>query len=366
MKVLHYIPSIDKSSGGVGAYMQLLAKDLGKLVDLHVVTHASKDELIIENAKIHYIDKSILSYFSIERKFKQLLHDLKPDVFHANCCWMPFSALTTKWAKQEGYPCIYSPHGMLEPWIMARHHWSKKVPALLLFQKLALKQADSLHATADSEKQNMMKLGYNKRIEVVPNCVDISDIKIKDSWHRKHKILFLSRIHIKKGIEFLLQAIADLKEDLKQYEVIIAGQGDAEYIDSLKNMTKNLGISDSINFVGAVYAERKWQLFKEADVFVLPTYSENFGIVVAEALASGTPVITTKGTPWQELESEHCGWWTEIGADATRNALKAMLECSEEELETMGRNGRKLVEAKYSSSIVATQMKNLYSKILKQ
>ena len=365
MRVLHYIPSIDKSSGGVGAYMQLLAKDLGKLVDLHVVTHRSKDELVIENAQLHYIDHSILSYFSIEREFKKLLDEIKPDVFHANCCWDPFSSLTTKWAKQEGYPCVYTPHGMLEPWILARHHWSKKVPALMLYQRNALKIADCLHATAESEKLNIAKLGYNPNIVVVPNCVDISDIKIKDNWQKKRKILFLSRIHIKKGIEFLIQAVADLKEKMSQYEVIIAGQGDDSYIDSLKQMARNLGIEKNINFIGGVYADKKWQVFQEADAFVLPTFSENFGIVVAEALASGTPVITTKGTPWQELQTEHCGWWTEIGAEGTRKALKEMIDCSEEELETMGKNGRKLIESKYSSTIVARQMMNLYSKILK-
>ena len=106
----------------------------------------------------------------------------------------------------------------------------------------------------------------------------------------------------------------------------------------------------------------KWKLFRDADVFILPTYSENFGIVVGEALACGTPVITTKGTPWEELNTEHCGWWTEIGTDATFNALKDFLSLSKDELMNMGNNGRKLIKNKYSAPIIAQNMFLLYKR----
>ena len=120
-----------------------------------------------------------------------------------------------------------------------------------------------------------------------------------------------------------------------------------------------------ISFCGGVYGEKKWELFRQADLFILPTYSENFGIVVAEALASGTPVITTKGTPWQELETEHCGWWTEIGSKPTIKALKSFLACTEKELEQMGTNGRQLIERKYSAKKMAEDMITLYQEVIK-
>lgn len=364
MKVVHYIPSIDRTSGGVGTYMQLLAKELGKLCDLYIVTSASKNPLPIENAKVITIPSKLTELRNMKKEWCNLLNDINPDIVHVNCCWMPQSAFTQKWAQKLGYKVILSPHGMLEPWIISRHYWTKKVPALLLYQKAAVVNADCIHATAESEKENLLKLGYNSKIEVVANGIDVDGIVMKDNWERKKNILFLSRVHVKKGIEFLLEAVAMIKDKLDGYTINIAGEGEFEYILSLKNKAKELGISDMINFCGGVYGEKKWELFKEADVFVLPTYSENFGIVVGEALACGTPVITTKGTPWEELNTENCGWWIEIGSNAIKEALMNFLVLSVNELKGMGINGRKLIMNKYSTKQISHNMFELYSKIL--
>ena len=117
----------------------------------------------------------------------------------------------------------------------------------------------------------------------------------------------VSRIHIKKGIENLLRATAALKDRLNGYTITIAGMGEETYIQQLKETAKSYGIGHIVRFAGPVFGADKWTLYRNADFFVLPTFSENFGIVVAEALASGTPVITTEGAPWQELNSCGCG-----------------------------------------------------------
>lgn len=364
MKVVHFIPSIDRTSGGVGSYMQLLAKELGKLCELYIVTANTKNQLIIDNAKVLYIPCNIRKYSSMKKEWNRMLDEIKPDLVHVNCCWMPYCALTQKWAQKKGYKVILTPHGMLEPWIMNRNYWTKKLPALLLFQKSAIKNADCIHATAESEKLNIMKLGYNNKVEVIANGIDVDSIQIKESWERKKNILFLSRIHVKKGIEFLLEAVSLLKSQLEEYTVTIAGEGEEEYISSLKGKAKELGIEKMVDFCGGVYGEKKWELYRNADVFVLPTYSENFGIVVAEALASGTPVITTKGTPWEELNTKQCGWWTEIGTKATKDALENFLSLSTDKIQNMGLNGRLLVENNYSTSKIATEMFLLYKRLL--
>lgn len=361
MKVIHYIPSIDRASGGTTAYMQLLAEKLGQLVELHVVSHGSANPVELGNCHVHYISRLLSG--SMKREWQALIEEIKPDVVHINCCWMPGCAFAQKWAQQLGVKVVLSPHGMLEPWIMARHYWTRKLPALMLYQKRAVVEADRLHATAESEKQNLMKLGYNNRISVIANGIDVDSVEMKHSWKRNREILFLSRVHVKKGINFLIEAVAALKNELEGYCVKIAGEGEESYVNELRQLAARLGIGDMVKFTGGVYGDSKWELFRHADVFVLPTHSENFGIVVAEALACGTPVITTKGTPWQELETDGCGWWTEIGTEALIAALRKFLALSDGEIERMGRNGRKLVEDKYSSRKMAEDMVRMYNEL---
>lgn len=361
MKILHYIPSLDRAWGGTTSYMQLLSKELGLLVDLHVVSHYSVNQVALENASIHYIEGALWKLKLAKKQWISLLNEICPDVIHINCCWIPLCAYTQQWSQQLGYKVVLTPHGMLEPWIIKRHYWTRKLPALLFYQKAAIKKADIIHATAEKEKENLLKLGYNPNIEIIPNGIDVDNIRMKNSWKRKKNILFLSRVHVKKGINFLIEAAAQLKEDLDGYMVKIVGLGEEGYINELKTLTNNLGIGDMVEFVGPIFGDAKFDLYREADVFVLPTHSENFGIVVAEALASGTPVITTQGTPWKELESCHCGWWTKVGTEPTVNALRKFLALKEEELKEMGIYGRKLVETKYSSRKMAENMVNMYS-----
>lgn len=363
MKIIHYIPTIDRNFGGTTAYMQLLGSELGKLTELHIITHISANPVDIKNCRIHYI-KPIGHYRGMKRQITSLLHEISPNIVHINGCWIPSCAFIQKWAQQMGYKVVLTPHGMLEPWIIRRHYWTRKVPALLFYQRTAIEKADYLHATAESEKQNLLQLGYNKKIEIIPNGIEVDNIQLKENWKRKKRILFLSRVHVKKGIEFLIEAAVLLKDELSGYTITIAGEGDPHYIEQLKKKAESAHITSLFDFCGGVYGNKKWELFKNADLFILPTYSENFGIVVAEALASGTPVITTHGTPWSELETYKCGWWKEVGTIPTVDALKQFLCLEETKLEAMGRNGRKLVEEKYSSQKMAKDMVALYNKVI--
>ena len=360
-KIIHYIPSIDRSCGGTTEYVRLLAEKLGQQSELHVVTHTSLHPVEMEHCRVHFFQKNIFG--AMKQEWMALLNEVKPDIVHVHGCWDPQCAWVQKWSQAKGYKVILTPHGMLEPWIMKRNYWIKKVPALILYQKKAICKADYIHATAKSEKENLLLLGYNDKIKVIPNAVNVDSITMKNSWKQTKTILFLSRIHEKKGINFLIETASILQKELDGYKIVIAGEGDAVYIDTLKQMASQAGVQDIISFAGGVYGEEKWNLFRKADVFVLPTFSENFGIAIAEALASGTPVITTKGTPWTDLVKYVCGWHTEIGTLPTVNALKEFLQLDEMTLESMGRNGRRLIEEKYSTQSMADEMMKLYKMV---
>ena len=267
-------------------------------------------------------------------------------------------------AQKRGYKVVLTPHGMLEPWIIKRHYWTRKVPALWLYQKAAVQRADCVQATAESERDNLLKLGYNSNIKVVRLGIDAESIEMKRSWKKSRQILFLSRVHVKKGINFLVEAADVLRNELQGYKILVAGEGDADYVEAMKRMISDRGLQDIVQLIGGVYGGEKWRLLQTSDFFVLPTHSENFGLAIAESLASGTPVITTVGTPWSDLNSSEAGAWIEIGTEPLVETLRHFLSLPTEKLEEMGRNGRRLIEEKYSANVMAQEMINVYNNSL--
>lgn len=364
MVIIHYIPSIDRSWGGTSTYMQVLAKELGKLADVHIITRQSENPLPMEHCTVHYVPHYLPFSIPWQRQVDDLLDQLRPDLLHVNCCWTPDCAAIQRRAQRRGIPVVLTPHGMLEPWIVRRHYWTRKLPALLLYQKAAIRKANCLQATAESERENLLRLGLNRHIEVVRLGIDAETIHLKSSWRRRRQILFLSRVHVKKGIGYLIEAADTLRELLRGYKILIVGEGEPDYVASIQHQIAEKGLQDIVQLTGGVYGEKKWELFQTSDFFVLPTHSENFGLAIAESLASGTPVITTVGTPWSDLNSSQSGAWIEIGTQPLVDALRRFLSLSDEELERMGRNGRSLIEAQYSAKVMAQEMMEVYANTL--
>lgn len=337
------------------------------MVDLEVVSLKSPDPIILDN-RITYHAEPISKWglFGYSEGIKKYLGSCETDLFHGNGLWQyPVHAMASA-ARKRKIPYIISTHGMLEPWSMTQGSLKKKL-AMNLFQKHDLQHVDVIHCTAQMEAESIRTMGFKRPIAIIPNGVDEQEFLVKTSVKSNgpKTMLFLSRVHHKKGLEMLIKAFSRMDDKVKsEWILIIAGPGDPEYINSLKELINSYGVSEQIQWKGEVYGEERKSLFREADLFVLPTFSENFGIVVAEALASGIPVITTKGAPWEDLEKYDCGWWTSIGEEHIGSALAEALSMSTEELTEVGLKGRKLVEEKYSIRKVADQMIVLYRWIL--
>jgi len=141
---------------------------------------------------------------------------------------------------------------------------------------------------------------------------------------------------------------------------MVSGPDEAGHRSEVESLIASLNLQSDFEFVGSVDDEKKWKLLREADLFVLPSYSESFGLAIAEALAAEVPVITTRATPWRELESQRCGWWIDTGVDALTKTLALAAQSNKDDLRAMGTRGRELVLKKYSWDIVAEKMLSLF------
>ena len=361
MKVLQFIPSISLRDGGTTTYIQELAPELGKLVELHVCALGNIEDCIpLPNTTVHTIEISLKHVFRMKRQWMQLLDEVKPDIVHVNCCWMPQCALVQRWTREKmgsSVRVFITPHGMLEPWIVKRHYWTKKVPAILLYQKWAIGDADVIVSTAEEEKKHIIELGWKcRQIAMLPNGINVDAIAMKQQWKRPANLLFMSRLHPKKGLEMFFEAL----KEVDGFTLKIAGDGEQDYVQSLKEKVKKDGLEKSVSFLGAVYGEEKWQQIREADIVVLPSYSENFGLIVAEALASGTPVLTTTGTPWSSIAQRNCGWWVEPEVSSLREALRKAGLVTGEDMKAMGERARTLVKDLFDVKVQAGNLAQLY------
>lgn len=279
---------------------------------------------------------------------------------HIHGIWLPFLHHAASYCQKNGIPYVIAPRGMLEPWSL-NQKWLKKKLALWLYQRSDLRRSSGIHVTAESEKTSLESLGFKQNF-VVPNGVAVPELPPKSPVTSKPSVLFLSRVHPKKGIEILLSAWRELTPvgwDLK-----IVGPGDAQYIAQLRKLIQSMELESSVTILPETDDQAKWQLYVQSSLFVLPTHSENFGIVVAEALGAGVPVITTTGTPWAELDELGCGWCIELSELNLISALREATLMDKTELAKMGEAGRNYVSSTFGWDVIADKMCRHYQRLI--
>ena len=368
MKIVVTIAALDPQHGGPARTVPALCRALAGLgVDVELITIAEHERPIEATQNGEFVTTAISTRAdryhpsswrdSFKNSLVCALRGRSDAVIYDVGLWLPSNHFAAQIAAKTQIPYVVSPRGMLSGKALKVSRW-KKFVAWHLYQHRDLKRARVLHATSESEAHDFRARKLSQPVAIVPNGVELPPDFSKRAANIKNvsTLLFLSRLHPIKGLKDLVSAWARVRPN--GWRVVVAGPSENDHQREVERAAESLGVRTDFDFVGEVDDPGKWKLLAEADLFALPSYSESFGLVIAEALAAGLPVITTRATPWCELESNRCGWWTNTGADSIADALVAATACSDAELQRMGERGRELVRRHYSWESVA---KNLLS-----
>jgi glycosyltransferase involved in cell wall biosynthesis len=285
------------------------------------------------------------------------------DVIHVHGLWRMLFAQAARFAEQHRIPLVLSVHGMLHAAALDRRHGLKRA-ARWLFQDDTLRRAACLHATAPDEADAIRRAGFRGRIAVIPWGVAADDrdepAATAPPRNGLRTVLYLGRLHPSKGLEELLGAWSQVHGAHPAWRLVLAGYDQDGYRGTLEGLASALGVSDAVAFAGPVVGHARERFYADADLVVLPSPAENFGLVVPEALARGVPVIATQGAPWRSLVTEDCGWWTPSGREGLAAALNDALGRDAGELRAMGERGRRFALEHFTWRRAAKSMRALY------
>ncbi|MEA5566128.1 glycosyltransferase [Anabaena sp. UHCC 0399] len=382
LNICHVVANINEHSGGPAYSVTNLAQALSEQgISPHLFTLDYQEHgkpVATKNVHIHsYTATKLAKYLrGFQPSASRALHQLAAtelDLIHNHGLWMFPNVYARQAAIRNNLPLLISPRGMLEPWSL-QNSWYKKLPAWFLYEQQNLQKAIAFHATSKEEAESIRQLNFRQPIAVIPNGVIIPNldtqpdrkvlVSLFPQLTAKKWLLFLSRIHPKKGLDNLLFVWKTLIKQFPDWHLIIAGPDLIGYQSKLEELTATLQLQPQVTFTGMLSGEQKASALFNADLFILPTHSENFGLAIAESLAYGVPAITTKGTPWQDLETYGCGWWVENSQQALINALKEAMDMPLSKRQAMGIQGRNLVQGKYSWEAIAKDMTSVYHWIL--
>lgn len=283
------------------------------------------------------------------------------DVVHDHGIWLPFHHRLARLAQAREIPRVVSIHGMLDRWCFEHKPFKKRI-AWRLYQRADLQSAAAHHVTALPEKENVERFALRVPVELIPLGVDLPAAELAARRPRsgpdRRVAAYLGRLHPVKGLPLLLEAWATVRPE--NWELRIAGPNEAGHRQVLERIVSELDLRVAVSFVGAVTGAEKEAFLSAADLFVLPSRSESFGLSIAEALSYAVPVLTTTATPWSVLDSAGCGWSVDPDVSGVTKGLADATSCLEDELRQMGRIGRDWVECHLQWGDVADQFVSLY------
>lgn len=355
MRILYVSASFKPSYGGPAYSVARLARAIGE--SGHAVGlwapdgSAAEARLDGSNADIALLKGTL---------FEAVCTFGRPDILHDSGIWRPHNNGVARLAAREHIPLVVSTRGMLSLWARG-HKQTKKMIAWLLYQRRNLQKADRLHATSEEEGRQLRDFGLFSKIEVIPNGVDIpEDIGAKHDNSRR-KAVFLGRLYPVKGLPMIIEAWSRVAP--AGWSLDIAGPDEGGHLAELTTAVKRFGLGDTVRFLGTVSGEAKFRFLTEADLFILPSHSESFGMAIAEAFAHGLPVLTTTAAPWSMIVDEGCGWWVDPTVESLTDALRKACSTDTSTLRSMGLKGRLLVRSRFGWETIANRFLEVYGEM---
>jgi len=367
MKIVQAVPSISLESSGPSYSVSRLSQaliDRGVEVTLAAVDfgHESRPPDFAKTFPVGLGPKKLGRSPAMLHWFRKEMRLGNIELVHGHGMWQMNAIYPATAAHQFNVPFVVSPRGALSIWAMA---YGSKFKNLFwrLLQRSALEKATCFHATATAEMDDIRRLGFKQPVAVIPNGIDVGEL-LAPIEQPLRTLLFLGRIHPVKGLEFLLSAWRKVQDRHPQWQLSIVGSdvgydGGSGYLEEMRAFGNQLGV-ERVNFVGEKHGEDKQRAYADAELFVLPSHSENFGVAVAESLAAGTPAIVSKGAPWEGLNTNGAGWHIDIGVEPLVSCLEQALSCEPEQLRRMGHAGRDWMRREYSWDSVGERMYETY------
>jgi glycosyltransferase involved in cell wall biosynthesis len=379
VNILHVIESLDPAAGGppvVAAYLATAQTNLRNKVGILAAKIAAA-----ENLGVLTVDRIIPApkMSRWQALFgRQAVDELTPlvrdyDVLHLHGVWDPLLYAAARTARALGKPYVVAPHGMLDPWSLAQSRWKKKL-ALAIGWRSMLDQASALHLLNADEQKLAARLGLKAPGVVIPNGVNLEEFDrlppvvgksppvVDRGLNDRPYILFLSRLHYKKGLDFLADAFQIVAESERDVHLVVAGPDDGAKADFERRIAA-AGLTDRVRIPGPIYGAEKLSLLFGASCFVLPSRQEGFSVAILEALACGTPVVISTECHFPEVAEVGAGEVVPLDAPAVAAALSRILSDGGMR-EKMGKVGRELVADRFTWPRIAERSVETYSKLI--
>ncbi|MBW4462398.1 MAG: glycosyltransferase [Nodosilinea sp. WJT8-NPBG4] len=386
MKVLHVLPSLSYKLGGPTQVALNIIRALREIeIDAEIATTNDDEAKLLDvpiGRRVNYEGVPVW-FFPRLARFKAFIpsigltqwmvsHLRQYDIVHNHYLFCYAPTVGARLAQHYQVPYVSSTIGQLTPWALQQSRLKKQIYGRYI-ERSTLNRAAAIHCTTSAEAEDARQFGISAPALVLPLGVNptvtiaSAAAKLRDRYDLPSDcaiVLFLSRLHEKKRPDFLLRAFARLYPKSHGYHLLLAGSGEADYCNYLKTLTSTLDIADSVTFTGFVSGSDKDLLLQGSNLFALPSYSENFGIAVAEALAAGLPVVITPDVQIApDISAAQAGLIVSDDLEAWVNALSQLLRSPDLSTQ-LGHNGQRLAAAKYSWPTIAKNLSQSYDEIL--